>query len=195
MKFLAIAFATLMLLVVQFVAVFLASICGLAGWRICRRRGHPTLERLALVQTRWLNANLRFGRIRWPRLRAMLAFDYVAFDWRLEHACARPRRADRARRLRFTLDRLWSRFAHSWRYRVSVEHMAASRALEGRCIVGQDPFINPIAGVATGALNFDHSPTSHPAHEIITRQRVPHLLCAPRRTFSTATPRSVVQCG
>src|ERR1019366_180058 len=143
----------------------------------------------------FLVPNFRRGRIRWPQLRAMLGFDHVAFDWRLEHARARAGGADRARRLRFALGRLWSHFTHSRGYRVGVEHMAASRALESRCIVGQDPFINPIAGVATGALNFDHSPTSHPADQIITRQWVAHLLCAPRETHPAATPRSAVQCG
>jgi hypothetical protein len=73
--------------------------------------------------------------------------------------------------------------------------MAASRALESRCIVGQDPLINPVAGMATGALNFDHSPTSHPAQKIITRRVLAHLLGASRRTDSAAMPRRVIQCG
>ncbi len=182
----------------QFVAVFLGSIFGLVCRLICRRLGHALLERLALVRIRsldWFDANFRLGRRYWPQLRAMLAFDYVAFDRGLERAWARPRRADRTRRPRFTLGRLWSRPARSCRHRIRVEHVAASRALEGRCIVGQDPLIDPIAGVATGALNLDHSTTSHPQQKIITRQRVAHLFCPPRKPHSAAMPQSVVRCG
>ena len=105
-----------------------------------------------------------------------LALDYVAFDRRFERARPRPRGANRAR---LGCDSLSgasrSRFAHFRGHRVGVEHMAASRALEGRCIVGQDPLVNSIPGVATGALNFDHSPASHPAQKIIIRQGVAHL--------------------
>ena len=101
----------------QFVPVFsrvdlagspVGAFAGAAG--ILRSKGSRCSE------LRSLDANFRLRRGFVGRgVRAMLAFDYVAFDRRLERACARPRGADRARRLRFTLGRLWSRFAHSWR--------------------------------------------------------------------------------
>jgi len=170
---------------------------GASGF-IARWLGHLALDRCALRRFRRLNPpnrNLRRGRDRSPQFCAMLALDYVALDRRLEGARARPRGANRARLLRFILGGFRSHFTHFRRHRIRVEHVAASRALEGRCIVGQDPFIDPIAGVATGALNFDHSTTSHPADEIITRQWVAHLLCAPRNADSAAIPRSVGRCG
>jgi hypothetical protein len=134
---------------------------------------------------------LRGNRV--PHLAARLALDDVAFDRRLECARSRSRGTNRARRLRFALwllRTLWllrRRFANSCRHRVRIEHVAASRALEGRSIVGQDPLIDTVAGVATGALNFDHSSTSPPARQIITLPWRTHL-------FGTSW-RSVMRCG
>src|SRR5208282_6473694 len=122
---------------------------------IAGRLGHRALNG---HRVRWLDANLRLRRDGWPQLRAVRALDDVAFHLGFERAWPRPRGADRARGLRFTLGRLWSRFAQFCGCRVRVEDVAASRALKGRRIVGQDPLVNPVAGVATGALNFYHSP-------------------------------------
>ena len=156
----------------RFIRPALASILG----RLWRGR---RLRRLnGLARWRWLSrlrADLRLRREARPRL---CTLDDVALDRRLERTRTRSRGPNRSRRLRLVLGRWRRRFAHFRRHRIGVEHMAASRALESRCIVGQDPLVNPIAGVATGALNFDHTPTSHPAQKIITRRWLAHLRSA-----------------
>jgi hypothetical protein len=165
------------------------------GWRLRSERWSwfglrfldTSLRPCRWFRLRFLNPSRWFGRNSRTRITAMLALDDVAFDRGLEPARTGPRGTERARLLRFILGRWRSRFAHFRGHRVGIEHVAASRALEGRCIVRQDALVDPITGVATGALNFDHSPTSHPAQKIIIRRRVAHLL--------TATSRSPAQCG
>jgi hypothetical protein len=44
--------------------------------------------------------------------------------------------------------------------------MTAARTLEGRRLFRENPLIDPIAGVATGTLDFDHFPTSQPQQKI-----------------------------
>jgi hypothetical protein len=179
-----------------FIARFLFSIFGLSS-RSRRRRCRPLarLLRLESLRTRFrsLRASLGLGCYRLPRLGDGLALDDAAFDRRLECARTRSRGLNRARRLRFVLWLLRTgrllrrRFANSCRHRVRAEYVAASRALEGRSIVGQDPLIDSVAGVATGALNFDHSSTTSPGRQIIILPRRKHLFRAARR--------SVMRCG
>jgi hypothetical protein len=182
----------------RFITRFLFSIFGLSSRS--RRRCKPLARLLGLesLRTRFrsLRASLGLG---WrgcsqrPRLGDRLALDDAAFDRRFECARTRSRGANRARRLRFALWLLrtgWllrHHFANSCRRRVRVEHMAASRALKRRSIVGQDPLIDTVAGVATGALNFDHSSASPLAPQIIILPWCTHLFRTSRR--------SVMRCG
>jgi hypothetical protein len=118
-----------------------------------------------------------------------------ALDWRLERTRRRPRTAHGTRRLRYAFDRLRSRFAYPRRHRVGAEHMAASRALEGRCIVWQHPLVNAIAGVAASALNFYHLPTSRPLSTTIIRHKVAHLPDIRLWPFSTHGQWGFVLCA
>ena len=90
-------------------------------------------------------------------------------------ALARGRAGRIVRGLRISLDGLGGGSARFCGKRIRVEHMAASRTLEGRRVVGQHPLVDPIAGMTTRALNFDHRPSSQPAQEIIIRERIAHL--------------------
>jgi hypothetical protein len=93
--------------------------------------------------------------------------------WRC--ARARTRGPDCLRELRVIRSRLRSGGTDFCGNRIRIEHVAASRTLEGRRIVGQDPLVNPIPGMTTGTLNFYHSPTSQPARKIIIPHKTKHL--------------------
>jgi len=46
--------------------------------------------------------------------------------------------------------------------RIRIEHVAASRAFEGRRVIRKNALVNPVPSMTTGALNFRHRPASSP---------------------------------
>jgi len=96
--------------------------------------------------------------------------------WRRRgHCYSRTSGTERLRRLRVSLCGCGSRSTGFRGKRVRVEDMAASRTLEGRRIVGKHPLVNPVTGMTTSTLNFDHSPTSQPGRKIIIPRKTTHL--------------------
>jgi hypothetical protein len=109
------------------------------------------------------------------RGRDCLAHHNAGFCRRAGRARTLTRRAEHLRRLRVSLGGLGSGGTHFRGKGICVEHVAASRTLEGRRVVGQHPLVNPIAGMATSALNFDHRPTSQAATKNITPGKTAQL--------------------
>jgi hypothetical protein len=67
-----------------------------------------------------------------------------------------------------------SGFTYFGANRVRIEYVAASRTLEGRCLVRQNPLVNPVAGVTTSALDLYHRHASPPGKKISTPKAHAH---------------------
>lgn len=160
---------------------------GILGPRLARRAGMGSILRLGWRRRSvWRRGLCRCGRRdgvggwrRWSRFRRRSGPWYIGPS----RDRARSRAGFLLRALAFLRRR--RTFATA---RLGAEHVTASRTLESRGILGQYPFVDPVAGVTTGALNLDHcrSPSSaeNASINMIVSQRAEHnpqLLQTPRQ--------------